>query len=100
MVSYVDPMLFSELTLAWLEKGKSPLEQMTTEQRQVVFVALGTIVLMGIVMIFLISLSARMVRRYVKQSAGPPAGGSGPAIAGDDWARKPLIEVDDPSDEL
>ncbi len=84
--------------LLWAEKGKTPLQQMTTQQRQAVFASLAIIILLGIVMIFLVSVSARMVRRYVRQSSNhvPPIN---PLAQGDDWARKPMIEVDDVNDD-
>ncbi len=90
-------MIFYELLL-WAEKGKTPLQQMTTEQRQEVFSALAILVLLGIFMIVLISASARMVRRYVRQipDRSPKFD---PLARGDDWAKKPLIDVDDFSDD-
>lgn len=80
--------------LLWAEKGKSPLQQMTTQQRQAVFSALAIIVLLGIVMILLVVIGARMVRRYIRQSSDrlPPLNTLARA---DDWAKKPMIEVDD-----
>ena len=58
----------------------------------------GIFVLLGIVMILLVSVSARMVRRYVPQSsASPPR--VDPLAHGDDWARKPLIQIDEASDD-
>jgi len=90
-------MIFYDLLL-WAEKGKTPLQQMTTQQRQAVFAALATIVLLGIVMIVLVSASARMVRRYVRQSSDDSPT-SNPLARGDDWANKPLIDIDDFSDD-
>ena len=84
--------------LLWAEKGKTPLQQMTTQQRQAVFASLAIIVLLGIVMIFLVSLSARMVRRYVRQSPDSTPTPN-PLARGDDWATKPMIEVDDLDDD-
>jgi len=80
--------------ILWAEKGKTPLQQMTTQQRQAVFSALAIIVLLGIVMIVLISVSARMMRRYVRESS-PSLPPSNPLDRGDDWAKKPMIEIDD-----
>lgn len=90
-------MIFFDL-LVLAEKAKTPLEQMTPQQRQVVFASLAIIVLLGIVMIFLISASARMMRRYVRQSSDrvPTIN---PLARGDDWARKPMIEIDDVGDD-
>ena len=84
--------------LLWAEKGKTPLQQMTTHQRQEVFSALAILVLLGIFMIVLISASARMVRRYVRRipDRSPPCD---PHSRGDDWAKKPLIDIDDVSDD-
>ena len=90
-------MIFYELLL-WAEKGKTPLQQMTTEQRQEVFSALAILVLLGIVMIVLVSAGARMMRRYVRQIPDR-ATNSDPLARGDDWAKKPLIDVDDFSDD-
>lgn len=86
-------MNFYDLLL-WAEKGKTPLQQMTTQQRQAVFSALAIIVLLGIIMVLLVSASARMMRRYVREplTSKPTLN---PLARGDDWARKPLIEVDD-----
>ena len=81
--------------LLWAEKGKTPLEQMTTEQRQAVFSALAIVVLLGILLILVISASARMVRRYVRQIPNHT-----PTFdRGDDWARKPLVDIDDVGDD-
>ena len=90
-------MSFFDLLL-WAEKGKTPLQQMTTLQRQEVFSALAVLVLSGIFMIVLISASARMVRRYVRRipDRSPPFD---PNSRGDDWAKKPLIDIDDVSDD-
>ena len=96
MVSEVDAVTFYELVL-WAEKGKSPLQQMTTQQRQAVFSALAIIVLLGIFMILLVSLSARMMRRYVRDSSKPKPL-SNPLARADDWANKPMIVVDDVDD--
>jgi len=90
-------VIFYDLLL-WAEKGQTPLQQMTREQRQAVFSALAIIVLLGIVMILLVSVSARMVRRYVRQSSDSPPRVD-PLANGDDWARKPLIQIDDASDD-
>ena len=89
-------MIFYDL-LMWVEKGKTPLQQMTTQQRQAVFAALAIIVLLGIVMILMVSITARMFRRYVRQSSDPPP--TNPLARGDDWASKPLIEADGGSDD-
>jgi len=95
-VNEVNSLNFYDLLL-WAEKGKTPLQQMTKEQRQTVFSALAILVILGIVMILLVSLSARMVRRYVQHSADLPP--INPLARGDDWAKKPMIEVDDGSDD-
>lgn len=84
--------------LLWAEKGKTPLQQMTREQRQAVFAALATIVLLGIVMIVLVSVTARMFRRYVRQSSDSTPTPN-PLARGDDWASKPMIEADGISDD-
>jgi hypothetical protein len=86
-------MIFYDL-VSWAEKGQSPLQQMTTQQRQAVFSALAIIVLLGIVMILLVSVSARMMRRYVRGLSRPHPPND-PLARGDDWAKKPMIEVDD-----
>jgi Na+/phosphate symporter len=96
-VNEVDPVIFYDLLL-WAEKGKTPLQQMTPQQRQVVFAALATIVVLGIVMILLVSASARMVRRYVQQSSDRSPS-INPLARDDDWAKKPLIDIDGVSDD-
>lgn len=80
--------------LLWAEKGKTPLQQMTREQRQAVFSALAIILMLGVVMIVLVSVTARIFRRYARDSTRPwPTASS--LANGDDWANKPMIEVDD-----
>lgn len=95
MVSEVGSVNVYDLLL-WAEKGKTPLQQMTKEQRQAVFSALAIILLLGVVMIFLVSISARMFRRYVRSSDVLPP--TNLLARGDDWAKKPMIEVDDNDD--
>jgi hypothetical protein len=96
-VSEVNDVSLYDLLL-WAEKGKTPLEQMTTEQRQAVFSALAIVVLLGIVLILVISASARMVRRYVRQIPDHKPTFD-PLARGDDWARKPLVDIDDVGDD-
>ncbi len=90
-MGYYDLILFAE-------NGKSALQQMTTQQRQVVFSSLAIVVLLGVMMILLISLTARTMRRYVRGIAkSSPA--ENPLEKGDDWATKRMIELE-PDDRL
>jgi hypothetical protein len=92
-VSEVDSVSYYDFLL-WAEKGKTPLQQMTTQERQEIFSALVVLVLLGIFMIILVSASARMVRRYVRRIPDRSPS-SNPLSRGDDWAKKPLIDVDE-----
>ena len=96
-MSEVESVSFFDLLL-WAEKGKTPLQQMTTHQRQEVFSALAILVLLGIFLIVLISASARIVRRYVRRipDRSPPFD---PQSRGDDWAKKPLIDIEEFRDD-
>ena len=96
-MSEVETVSFFDLLL-WAENGKTPLQQMTTHQRQEVFFALAVLVFLGILMIVLVSVSARIVRRYLRRMSdrSPPLD---PHSRGDDWAKKPLIDFDDSGDD-
>ena len=95
-MSEAGPLIPNDLLLLAQQAG-TPLQQMTAQQRQAVFAALAIIVVLGIVMILLVSISARMMRRYVRQ---PPVRSTSASLIerGDDWAKKPMIEVDAGSD--
>ena len=71
------------------QQGEPVLEQLDRSERVQVLMALGSIVVLGIVMIVLVWLAGRAVRRYINYE--PDGRRNDTVVEHDDWVRKPLV---------
>jgi threonine/homoserine/homoserine lactone efflux protein len=77
------------LMTPWLFAQAEPLiSRLDQPTRVKVLLALGSVVVLGIVMLFLIWLAGRAVRRYMSYE---PHSKRATRTDHDDWARKPLV---------
>jgi hypothetical protein len=86
--------------LAYAEKGRTLLERLDPATRARVLAALAALVILGLGMVVLAWLGARMTRRYMRRFERPPRQASQRADSQqDDWARKPLTSQAGPQDD-
>ena len=83
-------------TFSILAQAEPVLQRMDQSQRVRVAVALAAVAMLGLVMIFLVWLAGRAVRRYMKYEPFSP---KETELVPDDWARKPLVPEDPPTQE-
>lgn len=76
------------------QPARTPLERMDRETRAKVLAALAAMVILGLGMMALVWLGARVTRRYMNQEPLPRRG-----FDPDDWARKPDSPPEDEPDE-
>lgn len=100
----VGPWVYAVLAVCLMaaDEGKRPLERLDPLSRAKVFAALVGLIILGLAMIALIYLGARMTRRYMHGSSSLPVAGTDDARR-DDWAATPLVPSEtrpDDSDDL
>ena len=71
------------------QHGETVLQGLDRDERVKLLMALGSIIVLGVVMIVLVWLAGRAVRRYVNYEPDRPRSDS--VIEPDDWVHKPLV---------
>ncbi len=89
------PAAWTQLALPLLMAADDDKPKLDGATRAKVLAALAALMILWVLVIVLISLGARLTRRYMKSPVDDRARTIRPSLDPDDWAKKPIIATPD-----